>query len=37
MFCPLSGYMLELDPTRGVAHCPMTGYHKSLEGAAPAL
>lgn len=30
MFCPLSGYMLELDPARGVAHCPMTGYQKSL-------
>lgn len=32
MFCPISGYLLELDPVRGVAHCPMTGYHKSLDG-----
>ncbi len=32
MFCPLSGYMLELDPVRGMAHCPMTGYSKSLQG-----
>ena len=31
MFCPLSGYMLELDPVRGVAHCLMTGYQKSLQ------
>ncbi|KAI8465103.1 MAG: DNA-directed RNA polymerase I subunit [Monoraphidium minutum] len=30
MFCPISGYLLELDPVRGVAHCPMTGYQKSL-------
>jgi hypothetical protein len=37
MFCPLSGYLLELDPVRGVAHCPMTGYQKSLDGARPWL
>ena len=33
MFCPISGYLMELDPMRGVAHCPMTGYQKSLDGA----
>jgi len=32
MYDPKSGQMLELDPVRGVAHCPVTGYHKSLEG-----
>jgi hypothetical protein len=32
MFCPYSGYMLEFDSVRGVAHCPQTGYTKKLEG-----
>ena len=32
MFCPTSGYMLQLDAREGVARCPMTGYTKSLEG-----
>ncbi|KAF8064481.1 CYCT1-1 [Scenedesmus sp. PABB004] len=31
MFCPISGYMLEFDAVRGVAHCPQTGYTKRLE------
>eukprot|EP00882_Tetradesmus_deserticola_P023080 GHRQ01025112.1.p1 GENE.GHRQ01025112.1~~GHRQ01025112.1.p1 ORF type:complete len:167 (+),score=28.38 GHRQ01025112.1:142-642(+) len=31
MFCPYSGYMLEFDAVRGVAHCPQTGYTKQLE------
>jgi len=31
MFCPTSGQLLQLDPVRGVAFCPATGYTKSLE------
>jgi DNA-directed RNA polymerase I subunit RPA12 len=37
MFCPTSGYMLQLDPVKGVARCPMTGYEKSLEGESVSL
>ena len=37
MFCPTSGYMLQLDPVKGIARCPMTGYEKSLEGESVSL
>eukprot|EP00878_Enallax_costatus_P003717 GHUV01003933.1.p1 GENE.GHUV01003933.1~~GHUV01003933.1.p1 ORF type:complete len:124 (+),score=17.01 GHUV01003933.1:201-572(+) len=31
MFCPLSGYLLEFDPVKGVAHCPQSGFSRRLE------
>lgn len=33
MFCPQSGYLLQLDAAQGRAHCPMSGYSKQLSGA----
>eukprot|EP00877_Chromochloris_zofingiensis_P002149 jgi/Chrzof1/11935/Cz06g15070.t1 len=31
MFDPLSGYLLTLDPVKGVANCSLTGYQRSLD------
>ncbi len=32
MFCPTSGYLLNLDPKRQVASCAVSGYERSLAG-----
>ncbi|KAJ9524574.1 hypothetical protein QJQ45_024159 [Haematococcus lacustris] len=36
LFCPLSGYLLELDANKGAAVCAVSGYSKPLSGAAHA-
>ena len=33
MFCPRSGYMLDLDGNKGVASCAVSGYKQDLQGA----
>ena len=32
LFCPITGSLLTLDASAGVARCPVSGWQRSLEG-----